>query len=378
MTPQNGESPTMFAMPTVTAAQARPEHAAAYAMRPLSTGEVLDRTFAIYRSRFWLFAGISALSGAVQVIASSFNLLGQHMVMTKYGFATASLESGIGSSVGALLFLLASAVTQAATVYALSEVYLGRSITISGALQPTIRFWYRYLGIGLWQAWSAMWLLMLVLTLGVLFFVPRFGFHSLMWLGGGLIFLAVFGGGAYGAIAYLRNSLAVQASVVERNKVRASMRRSKTLTPGAKGRIFVVLLITVALYWVGGAIQMPMAFFIIRSPLQPHVAAQAVMLAISFLTHTLVSPVALIGLSLVYFDQRVRKEAFDLVMLMGEEMPASVAVSETTFAAPLVNLNAASAAGDAASVAVPFPAEESYGAEANEEAADPIGDDGRD
>ena len=32
---------------------------ARFELRPLSLGEVLDRTFAFYRSRFWLFAGIS-------------------------------------------------------------------------------------------------------------------------------------------------------------------------------------------------------------------------------------------------------------------------------------------------------------------------------
>jgi len=38
---------------------------------------------------------------------------------------------------------------------------------------------------------------------------------------------------------------------------------------------------------------------------------------VGFVGHSLVQPVLMIGLSLLYFDQRVRKEAFDLVMLMG-------------------------------------------------------------
>jgi hypothetical protein len=32
-----------------------------------------------------------------------------------------------------------------------------------------------------------------------------------------------------------------------------------------------------------------------------------------------VQPILMIGLSLIYFDQRVRKEAFDLLMLLGPE-----------------------------------------------------------
>ena len=36
----------------------------------------------------------------------------------------------------------------------------------------------------------------------------------------------------------------------------------------------------------------------------------------TFVSHTVVAPVALIGLTLVYFDQRVRKEALDLELLL--------------------------------------------------------------
>ena len=355
MTPQDWESPAM--VPPAAGAPAREgsEMAAAYALRPLSTGEVLDRTFSIYRSRFWLFAGISALSGAVQLIANALNLVAQHWAMTHYGFRARTLESGIGSMIGALLFLLAVAVTQAATVYALSEVYLGRGATVSDSLRSIIRLWYRYVGIALWQLWSAIWVPLLLALPAMVFLIPRFGFSSLTWIGGLLIFLAVFGGGTYGVIAYLRNSLSVQAAVVEQSAVRASMRRSKTLTSGTKGRIFVVFLIAVALTYVAAAIQIPLLILIARTPLQPHVVAQAVILAISFVTHTLVSPVALIGLSLVYFDQRVRREAFDLVMLLGGDKPVPVV---TTVAAPVAEVV-------------------EYGAEDGEDPADSIGNDGR-
>ena len=302
------------------------ESPAAYAMRPLSTGEVLDRTFAIYRSRFWLFAGIASLSGAVQLVANAFNLLGQHMVLRRYGFHAAATGSSIGTLLGIMLFFLAVSVTQAATVYALSEVYLGRKATVMGSLRPTLRLWYRYLGIAVWQGWSAIWLTLVLAVPATIFFIPGLRFRSLAWLGGVLIFVAIVGGGVYGVIAYLRNSLGIQAAVVERSGVRASMRRSKTLTAGTKGRIAVVLLVAAVLYYVAAAMQMPMLFFIARSPLQPHVMAQAAILTISFVTHTLVSPVGLIGMSLVYFDQRVRMEAFDLVMLLGGELPAAAAV----------------------------------------------------
>lgn len=35
------------------------------ALRPMNLGEILDRTFEIYRKKFWLFAGIAALPTAI-------------------------------------------------------------------------------------------------------------------------------------------------------------------------------------------------------------------------------------------------------------------------------------------------------------------------
>jgi hypothetical protein len=39
-------------------------------LRPLTTGEVLDRTFFLYRSNFWLYAGLASIAAGVNVLAS--------------------------------------------------------------------------------------------------------------------------------------------------------------------------------------------------------------------------------------------------------------------------------------------------------------------
>src|SRR5580704_2002490 len=38
-------------------------------IRPMSLGEVLDRTFQLYKNHFWLFAGITALPFSLLLIA---------------------------------------------------------------------------------------------------------------------------------------------------------------------------------------------------------------------------------------------------------------------------------------------------------------------
>jgi hypothetical protein len=164
---------------------------------------------------------------------------------------------------------------------------------------------------------------------------------------GVLIFLGMTGGIAYGIIAGLRNSVGIQAAVIEQLSVRTAMRRSKVLTSGAKGRIFVVLLIGWCLVMVAGIVQMPLSLIIVHGLLsgERHIAAQAGILLVNFLAHVLVSPVVLIGLSLVYFDQRVRQEALDLLLMLGGSVGAGGA--SVSAAMPPVQTNEAGPAGDA-------------------------------
>ena len=318
MTPQDWESPGTLGAGLGAPAYGSAQEVAAHALRPLTTGEVLDRTFSIYRAHFWLFAGLASLAGAFSLILSAVQLVVKHVVMLHYGFRIATLVTTFSALPMFLLLLPVQAVVYAACVYALCEVYLGREITAKEALQATTGRWARYLGIALWHGWSTVWVFVLVFFPAlILVTVGARSSPGLAAVGGLLMVVALLGGGVYGVIAYIRNSLGVPAAVMEGTGVRASMRRSKTLAAGTKGRLFLVLLIAFALYMVAGTMQAPMLFFIARAPFQEHVVAQAAVLLIGFVGQTLVSPVLLIGLTLVYFDQRVRMEAFDLVMMMG-------------------------------------------------------------
>jgi hypothetical protein len=338
-----------------------PAPSPAHLLRPLTTGEVLDNTFTLFRSRFWLFAGLASLSGAWQVVLQGLQLLAHHLMLLRYGLHAATIEAQISGGIDFVIMLPVAAVVYAASVYSLGEVYLGRPVTARQALTATRSRWLRYVGIALWQLWSAIWLPLVLLLPALLLMVFTLllpgvsGLSTILRgiVGGLLFFLAIFGGGVYGVIAYIRNALAVPSAVVETTGVRASMRRSKFLAAGAKGRIFVVLLIAIALYMVAVTIESPLLFLVVRNPQGEHIVVQCVVLVVGFLAQTLVSPVVTIGLTLVYFDQRVRKEAFDLLMLLGPADPAP-------------------------GLAEPIPAPEPIlVAELPLDPADPIGDDGR-
>jgi hypothetical protein len=304
--------------------------AAAYRLRPLSLGEILDRTFAVYRANFWLFVGIGSVSAVVQLVSNAIQLVmfggivpNPQQIQLQLHRQLVGRQAGAG--ITGLLVFLVSMITQAATVWALSEVYLGRRATIGDSLRAVIGQWLRFLGIGLWQGWSAVWLLLVVAGPGLFLLLGPAAVRS-PWIGGMLISLGIAGGVAYGVIAFLRNSLGVQAAVLERLTVRSAMRRSKTLARGAKGRIFVVFLITWCCFLVAGILEMPLTLMVVYGAMrgEQHIAAQAVMLVVSFVAYSAVMPVLMIGISLVYFDQRVRQDGLDLLLMLGgglEAMP---------------------------------------------------------
>jgi hypothetical protein len=94
------------------------------------------------------------------------------------------------------------------------------------------------------------------------------------------------------------------------------MRRSKTLAAASKWRIFLLFLLLFVLGLVAGGLQIPFAIFLTTSHAGERFIAQGLSLAIAFLTNSLIGPIGAIGLCLFYFDQRVRKEGFDIEALM--------------------------------------------------------------
>jgi hypothetical protein len=295
-----------------------------YDLRPLSTGEILDRTFTLFRSRFWLFAGLSSIAACFRVISTAgylafFSTAAGTRASAAGGGAIVSAMIGLGTySIGAILALVAYSITQAATTSAVSAVYLGHETSVGTALRSVRGHWFRYVLIALWQTWSAVWIFTVLLVPAAL--LLGLGIQSLAWLSGLLIFLAM-ASLVYGVIAYLRNSLAVPAAVVEDIRVPAAMRRSKQLSAGGKGRIFLMFLLLAALYMVAGALQTPFSLMLFVSRSGEHVIAQGITLLITFLTTALVGPIGAIALCLFYIDERVRKEAFDIDVLMSRSAP---------------------------------------------------------
>jgi hypothetical protein len=121
----------------------------------------------------------------------------------------------------------------------------------------------------------------------------------------------------------LRWSLAVPAIVIENLKVHRSMKRSSILTTGARGRIFVMVLLVLAVVMViSYGLQVPMMVLLVMSKGRLTLATQVLSAFGVFLSSSFVIPIWSIALTLFYYDQRIRKEGYDVEWLMEQAAAA--------------------------------------------------------
>jgi hypothetical protein len=244
------------------------------ALRPLGLGELLDRSFFLYRKYLLLLA---------------FQLTGVAIGTQKGGaFSALFLIWSLGSLI---IQLGVTAASQGATVIAVSSVHLDKEATISSAFGGIQG---RILSIAL---------IMIGVGIGI---------------GIGFILLII-----PGVILALMWSLVIPVAVLEDTGLGDSVSRSSELTKGSRLRILVIyvlyffLLMTITWLW-----EIPMFAAIgvfagrAHNPAMVPLWSQLVIPICSFLSLSLVTPLITIALSLTYFDQKVRKEAFDLQHMM--------------------------------------------------------------
>jgi phage-related holin len=273
-------------------------------LRPMSLGEVLDRTFSLYRENFLLFAGIMALP-YILVLLFRFALL----LFTRASITTSAPQLPTSGMVGgfilggigaAIVFLLVVGVVQAATVSAVSELYLGRDTSVMEAFAQS--------------KGSILIVVAIMLMSGIATFV-------------GCLFLIIPG-------IYLacRLAVSVPVAIVEKESPVASMERSMELTKGFAMQVFLLLLLVFVVSWiVGMLIQAPVMIFAFKAALakqQPSIGVMAYSYVAEFISQVLVGPIGTISAALMYYNLRVRKEGFDIQHLMnslGSAVPRPLA-----------------------------------------------------
>ncbi|MGD0858489.1 MAG: hypothetical protein ABR912_04135 [Terracidiphilus sp.] len=316
-------------------------------LRPLSLGEILDRTAQLYRNNFVLFAGISSVYAGF-LLLMSLAQIGMTALLTSLQL-TRQLP-WVTMSYLILIFPLAMIVagaTMAANNRAVAWVNLGQPATIRGAYMSILPRLGRYL----WLMTIATFIVYLpfavIFVIYLVFLLAYAGSRGLLThaaaggdpqaaivIAGSLLVFVVLCIPAfiYAIVMALRYSLAVPASVVEDLKARKALRRSVELSKGSLGRIFLLGLL-IAIIQIGLALISEMFFVVAAFKAAQHHGVlplwmQAAQQVIAFFTNSFIGPMYATGLTLFYYDQRIRKEGFDIEWMMqaaGMTVPALAA-----------------------------------------------------
>jgi Membrane domain of glycerophosphoryl diester phosphodiesterase len=246
------------------------------ALRPLSIGEILDVAFGLYRRHFATLAVIVMICSGVPL------LLNLYIQASGGYFANGFLSLGY-----LVLAVVLSSVGTAATVFVVSESYLGRTLGPRAALERARPFVGRLI-------------------------VYSISFSLVVGLGFLLLIVP-------GVILLCGLILTTPVLVLEGSSdAMAAMARSWNLTKGARGRMFAICLVVAVLVYV------PMAALGVAAAIVlPGTAASGAsigamalgVLALTSLVQMVVMPFFYCAITVAYYDLRVRKEAFDLEVL---------------------------------------------------------------
>jgi hypothetical protein len=317
-------------------------------LRPLSLGELLDRTFTLYRGNFWVFVGIMVIPAALGIPVTYLVLQFDTNLFANPANPVAPSPGLIFGFLGwycGFLFIamIVYSIVAAAITYAVSEAYLGRTTTIGAA--------YRSVRGKLWRLFGVA-LNVMVRLLGIMIAVG-----AVVGVVGGLIIAGMAAAGAaamsaagpaaaiivglfalalyafaFAAMVYLalRYAVAIPVLVLEDLGILASIRRSVQLTRGRRGHVFVALLLAWIISMVGLIVfylpfYVPTMIMMTRNHAVP--SWLAMMSSVSAAVgSSITSPIFLIVLVLCYYDTRIRKEAFDLQFMMASlDRPAPAA-----------------------------------------------------
>ena len=321
-------------------------------LRPMNLGEILDRTFQVYRSRFLAFIVIAALPALAMLglhAADTFWLHGQFTIrftrqeVILWNFFVAIAIFHLSAFLGILI--------SPAHMYLGSATSQGDECSVSKALRFAASRWRSYLWVTILKFLAE---LLIPEILGFLLFF-------------GVVLLAIYSGlmnfnGHLGAISsvfvllllfvpgcillcWLGSclSLAIPACAFEEIVGYKALRRSWTLTKGSRLRILftwmmIVVVSLIMMYGLELVVRWIFAYFFRANSFGAAIQDQyqTTIYFLNAMFYALIGPIYPIALTLFYYDQRIRREGYDVEMMLesaGMNAPA-VLPAEGTLITP--------------------------------------------
>ena len=262
-------------------------------LKPMGFGEILDTAFSLYRKHFSLFLGLVA-----------FSVFGELTVHLFIDFSVAFFSRYFLLGIGMVIFAVTfSTIGIGGIVIGTGTAYLSEEITIRSVLQRSIQRFWQLLGCLL-----------------------------LWWLVTGGLALTIIGI-PFAIYFAVRWGLFLGPVMFEDTKVSNALRRSSELVKETWWQMFGMLL---ALLLFSTLIHMILEIFIgfililtnlggeigfidilewglLSEPFENSTPFfSAILFAIHLCVYAVSFPIWIIGIALLYFNQRIRKEGFDI------------------------------------------------------------------
>jgi len=297
-------------------------------LRPLTLAELLDRSFSIYKRHLWLFVGIMTLPASVGLLYAVAMELFQFTVVRPQVAATNGPPTpeqaflvAAPMVAGAILFMIVYFVVYAfalgATTIAVAHVYKDQPITIGEAYRKVRRHGGRLIllmifgGLRMLGIWLGLVVIAAVLG-GLLALVSPLLAPIVMVVGFVLAFVLA-------CVLVIRYGVAVPAVVLEDLTAGGALKRSVNLTEDHRGRVFLLILCAVVITYATLLLfQGPFVFGAMLAG--PGTSTALVLTLAGAVVGTIggmfSGPIMIIGLAMIYYDLRIRKEALDLHMML--------------------------------------------------------------
>lgn len=319
--------------------------ASAYIITPLGAGDLIDRAVRFYRSHFWTFVWIAAPPVVVgTLITIGWTILGRELFFidssnSPDGYFFSALFKWFGSAIIWLIEgIVALMVMGGASRNFVRHILFGEPVTFRETYQNT---WRRF--FGLFAASALIIFLLGLLGLMIFYFGLIFVFvavalvavalHSIPFLAFAVSFLVglaiMFGTGWLFFLIASRLAYVPQIMLVEGQGVAAAVGRSASLASGNVKRLYALFIFTtLATYAALLLFYIPLGWYAYLNGLEVFtfyqntlpawytIAGQVIFQA----SLILLMPVWMIGLCLLYVDERVRHEGYDIELMAAREL----------------------------------------------------------
>ncbi len=279
-------------------------------LRPLGVGEVLDSSFRLYRKRFGALVAACAIVviplALVQLIVT-ISTPTTTTTITRFGndvYRSTTVSNGTQLFMflfGLLISGFNIALAQGASMRIIADHYLGTETS-----------WKTSLGYAFTRFGSILWIVVL---------------GGLAWILGGMICVIP------GIYLYVAFSVAIPVRLIEETRGKQALGRSRALVSGRWWATFstllVILLITTTLTLLAAVFVGGSTLFLANttSSTASQVATQLITAGIN----VMVTPISAAVATIIYFDLRVRKEGFDLALMIQRlDQPGAIVQPATT------------------------------------------------